>query len=532
MASNLFINPTVNICQNLENKHLFESLVFLIISMFCLGEVQAQDFYLPVNNLSIMRMERAGIPIQKGVHFGYKPVLFASANVEDVNGLGPDTATYYYKVTEKIFSQHLIELRKPGLKLDADLIFDFSYGQESRVSEGDKNKLYTNTRGFSISAQIGERVFVHTDFRENQGKFPNHINHFVDSTEVFPGNGRVKPFKEDGYDFSMANGYVGVVAADWLSINFGHGKQFVGHGYRSLLLSDNAFNYPYAGYILNFGEGKFQYRYTIQLMQNLLRLPLGDTPESIFKRKYANQNYLTYKPLKNLEVGLFESIVWKYFDDTTGTEPFNANALNPIPLVNSAIYGLNDPDANAVLGLNVAWQPFKSFRMYGQVMIDDFDTDRYGYQIGGKYFSLFKRFDFLAEYNLVSPGSYASANVLQGYTNFNQPLAHPMGAGFEEIIGQVSYYYNRIYVSAKYSYAIYSDSGRDPLIPEMNNKTYTLENTTYQELMAAYVFNPKTNFQMYARFTNRMEHRNGQDLNDQFWYIGLRTNLQNIYTDF
>src|SRR5690554_1403642 len=288
----------------------------------------------------------------------------------------------------------------------------------------------------------------------------------------------------------MANGYVGVVASEWLSFNFGHGKQFVGHGYRSVLLSDNAFNYPYAGYILNFGEGKFQYRYTIQLMQNLQRLPLGDTPESIFKRKYANQNYLSYKPLNNLEIGLFESIVWKYYDDTTGTEPFNANALNPVPLLNSAIYGLNDPDANAVLGLNIAWQPFKSFRMYGQVMVDDFDTDRYGYQVGGKYFKLFNRVDFLAEYNSVTPESYASANILQGYTNLNQPLAHPMGAGFEEVIGQATYYYKRIYVSAKYGYTTYSDWGRDPLLSEINNKTYILEHTAYQELMAAYVFNP------------------------------------------
>src|SRR5690554_3448255 len=249
MASNLFINPTVSISKILKDNYRFKS-IFFIIGIFCIVEVHGQDFFLPVNNLSIQRMERNGIPIQKGVHFGYKPILFASANVENVNGLGPDTVPYYYKITEKIFSQHLLEFRKPGLKVDADFLFDFSYGQENRVSGGDKDRLYTNTRGFSISGQIGEKVFVHTDFRENQGKFPNHINHFVDSTEVWPGNGRVKPFKTDGYDFSMANGYVGVVASEWLSFNFGHGKQFVGHGYRSVLLSDNAFNYPYAGYIL------------------------------------------------------------------------------------------------------------------------------------------------------------------------------------------------------------------------------------------------------------------------------------------
>lgn len=521
----------MRIRKNRAHKILLKGLFALSLTVACAENAQAQDFYLPVDNLSILRMERGGIPVQKGVHFGYKPVLQQFSDVSKIEGIGPDNAQYFYKLTEKIFSEHLIELRKPGLKLNADLLFDFAYGRESIASQ-EENSLFANTRGFAVSAQIGDHVFIHTDFRENQGRFSDYINRFVDSLEVMPGTGRVKEFKGDAYDFSMANGSVGVKAADWLSFSFGHRKQFVGHGYRSILLSDNAFNYPYASYILSFGGGKFQYRYTIGLMQNLVRLPAGDTPESIFKRKYSNQNYLSYKPLKNLEIGLFESIIWKNYDDTTGTEPFNANALNPVPLVNSAIFGLNDADANALVGLNLAWQPLDMLRLYGQIMLDDLDTERYGYQAGVKFLNLLNCVDITAEFNSVEPGSYASANALQGYTNHNQPLAHPLGAGFEEMVGQVTYYKNRILISAGYRHAQFADYQRDPLISDLASPTYFKSDVSFQDFTAAYVFNPRTNFQVYARFTNRIENGDNYSFHDQFWYLGLRTNLQNVYTDF
>lgn len=532
MVSNLLTKLISKNIKTPKRLRIIASLPFFIPFILLTTETKAQDFFLPTSDLSLLRMERKGVATQKKVHFGYKPILFASANVADVEGLGVDTTKYYYAVTQKIFSQHLIEFETTGLKLHADPLVDFSYGKEIKSSEDHKTTLYTNTRGFTVSAQIGENVFIHTDFRENQGRFPNYINHFVDSLKVFPGNGRVKPFKETGYDFSMANGFVGIAAAQWLHFNFGHGKQFIGHGYRSILLSDNAFNYPYAGYILDFGYGKFQFRYNIQLMQNLERLPRGDTPESIFKRKYANHNYLSYKPLPNIEIGLFETVVWKYYNDSTGTMPFNANALNPVILLNTAIEGFDNPKANAIIGLNTAWQPFKMWRLYGQIMLDNPNRENYGYQLGSKVYNVLGNINLLAEHNFVSSGSYSASEVLQGYTNHNQPLAHPMGAGFKEYIAKVIYLNKRFSLSAKYVRADFKASGRDPMKPSLNDIKYPNEKLEFKEIEAAYIFNPKTNLQIYAQFVDRTEKHVKGKTNNQFWYFGLRTNLKNIYTDF
>lgn len=513
--------------------HRFLPGIAIVLALLINGTVRAQNFFLPVDALSRLRMERAGLPTQSGVHYSFKPVLRQNADVERVAGIGPDSAKYYYWITAKLFSEHLIELRKPDIKLNLDPVFDFSAGRQFTSALEEAHSLYTNTRGFSLSAKIGKIVYIHTDFRENQARYPEYINRFVDSLGVVPGSGRVKDFKSNAYDFSMANGYVGIEAASWLSLNFGHGKQFIGDGHRSLLLSDNAYNYPYAGYTVRFGkEQQFQYRYTIALMQNLDRLPLGDAPESIFKRKYVSYNYVSYKPFPALELGLYESVIWKAFHDTLGTVPFHYAALNPVPLINTAVTGWTGAEANPLVGLNVGWQPLEKLRVYGQVMFDDPDAGRRGYQAGVKVYRIFRYFDLRAEFNRVAESSYGAVDPLMGYTNINQPVAHTLGAGFQEVNGSIDFLYRNWYVNFDAVYAAFDPLGRDPLKSTGDAVINSVERVSFQRLNIAYVFNPRTNLQMYFSVANRLERSTFGSDNNQFWNVGIRTSLQNVYTDF
>ena len=279
----------------------------------------AQVYILPFDRISQIRQDRAVIGTQDEVHKGAKPILRSDVDVSAIPGLGADTAKYYSIYSEKLFSEHLIELDKTDFKLFADIVFDFSYGSETidEISSTQANTdLFQNTRGFQLQGQIGESVYFFTDFRENQGRYPAYLTDYIDSTGVMPGSGRVKPFRSGGFDYSMAGGFVGIRAADWLDLSFGHSKHFIGHGYRSILLSDNAHNYPFASYDIDLFEGKVQHRYTVALLQDLVRLPQGETPESIFQRKTSSWNYLSVKPLPNLEVGIFEQVIWKIFDDS------------------------------------------------------------------------------------------------------------------------------------------------------------------------------------------------------------------------
>jgi len=511
---------------------------YLLVIALLLAPVilSAQQFALPMNNISRMRMERAGVQLQPRLHYGAFPALTSYADLSDVVGLGPDTTAYYYKVTAKLFSEHLIEFERPGLILEIDPIFDFTYGNEvvNQISTlQNRQNLYTNTRGFAISAKVGNVVYIYTDFQETQARVPGYVDRFVDSLGVIPGNGRVKPFAEDAFDYNMANGFVGISPTKWLSFQAGHFKQFVGHGHRSLLLSDNAFNYPFAKYIIQLWEGKVQYQYSIGLHQNLRRLPQGDAPESLFQRKYMSWNYLSYKPIPSVEIGFFESVMWKSYDVVEGTQPFNPNALNPLIFVNTGVLGLSDSDNNAMVGVNFAWQLLEKLRFYAQYMRDGNEPLTDGYQLGAKYYRFLNRIDFGLEYNEAAPLAYISENSLQGYSHNNQPMAHPLGAGFKEWIGTVTYLHKRIYARGEFMTARLNRTGRDPLLTSANQSVRGAETQVqFIDLQLAYIFNPSTNMQVYGGFTDRNEQYLGDNLQNQFWYLGLRTYLHNSYRNF
>lgn len=503
-------------------------ILVCVFTAFGISFSYSQVYHLPLDALSQLRQNRAGIGTQATVHSGAKPILASDADVSQIAGLGIDTAEYYYAVTEKIFSAHLLELDKPDFKIYADVLFDFGFGKETvdQISpDREESSLFQNTRGFVVQGEIGKNVFFYTDFKENQGRYSGYVNRFVDSTQVFPGSGRVKPFGEGGYDYSMASGLVGIEAADWLNISVGHSKQFIGHGYRSLLLSDNAHNYPFATYEIDALEGKIQHRYTLALLQNLERLPQGETPEAIFKRKVASWNYLSYKPTPNLEIGFFEEVIWKVFDDSLGSQPFDYRALIPIPGVNSALLGLNDMDNNARLGLNAAWFITPYVKLYGQLLSSSSILKLDGFQLGGLWSGVFDRFEIRAEYNQSGLMATRNPSDLQSAYHFNQPLGHLNGRNFSEVIGSFTYYHNRIF--ARLISVFIKSQEEDKSLP--NSRNEEILNTDFQ---LAYVFNPSCNFQLYSGYTYRTELVHSAENANGFWYMGIRTSLSNIYSDF
>ena len=62
---------------------------------------------------------------------------------------------------------------------------------------------------------------------------------------ILPGQGvsRVSSWNRTtrDLDYAMANGHVSFQTSKHFNFQFGHGKHFIGDGYRSMLLSDNCF---------------------------------------------------------------------------------------------------------------------------------------------------------------------------------------------------------------------------------------------------------------------------------------------------
>ncbi|MEO5647516.1 MAG: hypothetical protein ABIQ56_04080, partial [Chitinophagaceae bacterium] len=111
-------------------------------------------------------------------------------------------------------------------------------------------------------------------------------------------------------------------------------------------------------------------------------------------------------------------------------------------------------------------------QFYGQFLLDEFQlseltksrgywANKYGIQGGIKYIDAFgmNNLDLQVEGNRVRPFTYSHYNTIGNYTHYNQPLAHPLGANFQEWIGIMRYQpTSKLYIKAK---AIYYNQGLD-----------------------------------------------------------------------
>ena len=106
------------------------------------------------------------------------------------------------------------------------------------------------------------------------------------------------------------------------------------------------------------------------------------------------------------------------------------------------------------------------FQIYGQLLLDEFIlseiknnptswVNKFGIQLGAKYIDAFgiNNLDLQFEMNRVRPFTYSHNDTIANYTHYNQPLAHPLGANFQEVIGIVNYQpYPKWFIQTKVFY--------------------------------------------------------------------------------
>jgi hypothetical protein len=124
------------------------------------------------------------------------------------------------------------------------------------------------------------------------------------------------------------------------------------------------------------------------------------------------------------------------------------------------------------LGLDFKANAARQFQFYGQFLLDEFNltelkkgsgwwANKYGFQLGAKYIDAFKisNLDLQLETNRVRPFTYSHRDSVANYTHYNQPLAHPLGANFQEWIGSARYQPSpKWFIQAQ---AIYYMQGKD-----------------------------------------------------------------------
>lgn len=335
---------------------------------------------------------------------------------------------------------YLYEYRSKGLSFTINPMFNFEAGAQRL---GDSTQLiYTNMRGAQLRGDIAKRVFFYSEILENQSLFPLYVEQYATKYNAIPQAGFFKPFtsrfapnSNGGFDYLLASGYISFDVAKYINIQFGNGRNFVGDGYRSLLLSNFSTNYNYL---------KINTHYKFIHYQNLFAELVADhTPLANVRvpRKFYAAHYLSINILKNLNIGLFESIV---YGARNGLE---LSYLNPIIFYRSAEQQLGSPD-NALVGMTLKYNFLRRFSLYGQVVFDELVFNelfirrqgwwgnKFALQGGLKYIDAFglRGLQLQAEYNYVRPYTYTFADSSANFTHYNQPLAHPLGANFKEAI--------------------------------------------------------------------------------------------------
>ncbi|MBC8266988.1 MAG: hypothetical protein H8E84_08500 [Flavobacteriales bacterium] len=538
----------------------------------------SQHSNLPLNHEANLIYEKE--IMETNIHTSFKPLIKSSVNKKVnldslLNYKFPNNWNNWYK--RKLFSEHLIIIKGEDFNITASPIIHFSKGKET-VSG---TNTFTNTRGFIIEGDIGKSVSFYSSFAENQAIFPNYIDSSIRINKVVPGQGYARDFKSTGFDYAMASGYVAIKPAKHFTVQFGHGKHFIGNGYRSLLLSDNAFNYPFLRIQTSFW--KLQYTNLYAEMQDINYFEnngLDNYDQLGYAKKYMSAHYLSVNVNSNLTISIFESVIWRA-NHAPGARGFDVNYLNPIALFRPLEFSINSPD-NALVGINMKYKlPFKS-SLYGQFVLDEFSLDemksgddwfgsKYGYQIGAKMHDVFglKNLTLQTEYNLVRPYTYAHHNPMQNYAHYNQPLAHPLGANFSEKLLIINYRKDRWVARAQLMIAKYGgkilndktsygndlymstgnfaeesgvqhvgigrpDRNNDGVLDEFGMKMYqgNLTNINYFQLNVGYIINPSTNFKIDLGITKRNFLNEIDETNTMFYTISLKTDLFNHYYDF
>lgn len=344
---------------------------------------------------------------------------------------------HFYKTKSDLY-----HVRTKDFDLHVNPVLYLSGGIETESDD----KTYVNTRGVEVRGMVDNKVGFYSFIGENQAVFPTFVRNAIASQDVVPGEGFWKKFKDNGVDFFTARGYISFDATKHINLQFGHDRFFIGNGYRSLILSDYAPSMTFLK--MNTKVWKFSYTNLYgQLTADAFGNAGGLFGSGGFPNKYIALHHLSLNIGSKFNVGIFESVTFGRQDDNN----FQVKYLNPI-IFYRALEQQNGSSDNVLLGLDFKWLVMPKVAMYGQLILDEFLLEnlkegkgwwgnKYGLQLGAKYVDAFgiDNLDLQGETNIVRPYTYSHQSIYTNYAHYLQPLAHPKGANFKEIIGIVKY---------------------------------------------------------------------------------------------
>ena len=500
----------------------------------------------------------------KGTHTASKPYTY-------------DQVSKYYDITKakkkflkpnkrtwlgsKVWNEHLVQVKKDDYWFTVDFLFDVQLGKDN----SDLAYTFNNSRIVNINGEIGHNLSFSTTYSESQGRFAEYVNSFItnpasnfapkNSEGLVPGRGKTKGFKEDSHDYPVAEAYIAYTPNKHMQFQFGNGKNFIGDGYRSFILSDVSSPTTY----LKMKIDLWKFQYTNIWMWNTEPSISSVSDPNEHARKYVAAHYLSINITDRLNLGFFETAI------SAGENGIDAGFLNPIIFYRSLEFNRGEDAGNALIGLTGKYKLNDNISLYSQLMIDEFSFEnfsdmsdwkhKFAYQMGAKYFDAFnvKNLFLQLEYNRARPYTFAHKSPILNYGNYSQPLGHLWGANFWEAIAIARYKKDRWSGTAKFIlgkkgfdlddqavsfggdlYQSYEDRTGDTGVDVNQGNT---ANIFIADLQANYLINPSNNTNLFASLSYRKFSPEtaivASPSGSNVWFsVGLKADLFNWYFDF
>ncbi len=541
-------------------------ILLFIITIFFTGVLLAQEVTpqtnLPFNDNLYMRYDAYLYSKNADFHTDIKPYLQSQVDrvVKDSQVFNIYTRPYPQKnIINKIFNgllyNHLVIVKATDFYLTIDPSINYSLGQDFE----ENLSLYTNTTGVVINGSIGSKFSFYADVENTNAVFPGYITQFIRDTLVTPGGSKTEAVvgKNNVANFSPALGYISYSPDKYFNFQLGQDKNFIGDGYRSLILSDNAANYPFFKINTTIWHIKFEdvYAQMVNFQRDSSILGIG------YNKKWIAMHYLSWDATKSLHFGFYDAVIWDNTDSAGQYRGFDLTYLNPVIFLHDANYNQGSPD-NSLIGFTGSYKPINGLVLYGQLLVDDFSFekskkapgfygDKYGFQLGAKYYNAFgvKGLYLQTELNQVRPYTYGETETDINYANENQSMADPLGANFREVNNFIGYTYKRLSILFQYNISMVggdsvgSDYGSNIFISDYNIPGYpnaygvytlqgVLNTIKFYQFTLDYLINPHNNLCIELSIARRTSNSELQNYAATWFMFGIKTKLYNNYLDF
>ena len=520
-------------------------LLFSIVNIAC-----AQAEYQPYSYDFYQKFDSDVYSLSSDEHTSLKPYIIDPAlkpHYDSLMNYNSDGKTHSWGYN-KLFNEHLIDIKSSNSTFYADLLPDFTMGKNL---SGSKESTSLVSYGVQIGGTVGDNFYYNVMGFENQATFPEYISTYINQTGIIPGQARAKVYGQDNYDWKYFTAVASYTPVKYLNISLGQDKTFIGDGYRSVLMSDYAPPSPFVKLTGTLGNVKYMVMFTY------MNDPIDLDSAGNVRKKWGVFHYLDWNVSNRLSLGFYDSVIWYDRDNDGHYRGFDVTYLNPITFLRPLEASNGSPD-NALIGATAKYKITNGITAYGEFALDEFQAkqffsddgssrNKYAFQVGlrgGNMFGI-TGLNYLIESNTAKPYTYSERGPILSYTANGEPIAQPWGANYRELVGLLNYSYHRFTFSGEGDYGHYGldidglDYGKDPFQDYTNPAKYEdnyigqglTTNMYFLDGKVAYVLNPKYNLRIELEGMYRDE-KNVQ-FNDKTTMItiGIRSSFRAMYED-